>query len=257
MASPTVHPIAHENLGDRVAAEVLRLIASGELAPGDRLPAERRLAEMLGVSRVSVRAGLQQLKAQGLLTAVRGGGTRVAEPATGSDPALTALAQIDRGSLADLLELRSLLEAWAARRAASRASLDDIAQIELQVDRMRTESGNRAQVDMDFHLAVAKASGSVVYRHLIGVIRGTLFEMLRYNRDELFGEATDDAAVMQQHEAVMLAIRDRDGDAAAKAMTAHLDWVRTHYVAAGLFPQRPAPEALETPEAPKSTGLIR
>jgi len=190
---------------------------------------------MLGVSRVSVRAGLQQLKAQGLLTAVRGGGTRVAEPPTGSDPALTALAQIDRGSLADLLELRSLLESWAARRAADRASADDIAQIELQVDRMRTETGNRAQVDMDFHLAVAKASGSTVYRHLIGVIRGTLFEMLRYNRDELFGEPDDDAAVMCQHEAVMQAISNRDGDAAAKAMAAHLDWVRTHYVAAGLF----------------------
>ncbi|WP_425403298.1 FadR/GntR family transcriptional regulator [Hwanghaeella sp.] len=236
MAAPDLHPIAHENLGDRVAAEVLRLIASGEFAPGDRLPAERRLAEMLGVSRVSVRAGLQQLKAQGLLTAVRGGGTRVAEPPTGADPALTALAQIDRGSLADLLELRSMLESWAARRAAHRADEDDIAAIELQVERMRTASGDRAQVDMDFHLAIAKASGSVVYRHLIGVIRGTLFEMLRYNRDELFGEREDDAAVMRQHEAIMLAIKGHDGDAAARAMAAHLDWVRTHYVAAGLFP---------------------
>lgn len=236
MAPPHLNPITHENLGDRVAAEVLRLIASGEFAPGDRLPAERRLAETLGVSRVSVRAGLQQLKAQGLLTAVRGGGTRVAEPMTGSDPALTALAQIDRGSLADLLEIRSLLESWAVRRAAEQATRDDIALIELQVDRMRTESGNRAQVDMDFHLAIAKASGSVVYRHLLGVIRGTLFEMLRYNRDELFGEPEDDAAVMRQHEAIMLALKDRDGDAAATAMIAHLAWVRTHYVAAGLFP---------------------
>lgn len=235
MAAPQIQPITHENLGDRVAAEVLRLIASGEFAPGDRVPAERRLAEMLGVSRVSVRAGLQQLKAQGLLSAVRGGGTRVAEPPTGSDPALTALAQIDRGSLADLLEIRSLLESWAVRRAADRATEDDIALIELQVERMRTESGDRAQVDMDFHLAIAKASGSVVYRHLLGVIRGTLFEMLRYNRDELFGEAEDDTAVMGQHEAIMRAVKNRDGEAAATAMVAHLAWVRTHYVAAGLF----------------------
>lgn len=236
MAAPDLHPIPHENLGDRVAAEVLRLIASGDFSPGDRLPAERRLAEMLGVSRVSVRAGLQQLKAQGLLTAVRGGGTRVAEPPTGTDPALTALAQIDRGSLADLLEMRSMLESWAARRAAEKATPDDVAAIEVQVERMRTDAGDRAQVDMDFHLAIAKASGSTVYRHLIGVIRGTLFEMLRYNRDELFGGSEDDAAVMQQHEAIMLAIKARNGDAAAHAMAAHLDWVRTHYVAAGLFP---------------------
>jgi len=235
MASPTVQPIAHENLGDRVAAEVLHFIASGEFAPGDRLPAERRLAEMLNVSRVSVRAGLQQLKAQGLLTAVRGGGTRVAEPTTGADPALTALAQIDRGSLADLLDIRSLLESWAVRRAAEKATDDDIALIEVQVERMRNSAENRAQVDMDFHLAIAKASGSTVYRHLLGVIRGTLFEMLRYNRDELFGEPKDDAAVMRQHEAILNALKNRDGDAAAAAMVAHLAWVRTHYVAAGLF----------------------
>ncbi len=236
MAAPQLHPITHENLGDRVAAEVLRLIASGEFAPGDRVPAERRLAEMLGVSRVSVRAGLQQLKAQGLLTAVRGGGTRVAEPPTGSDPALTALAQIDRGSLADLLEIRSIMESWAVRRAADKASDADIALIEHQVERMRTGSENRAQVDMDFHLAIAKASGSIVYRHLLGVIRGTLLEMLRYNRFELFGQPEDDAAVLTQHEAIMTALKDRDGDSAAKAMAAHLAWVRTHYVAAGLFP---------------------
>ncbi len=234
MAPSNILPIAHENLGDRVAAEVLRLIASGEFAAGDKLPAERRLAEMLGVSRVSVRAGLQQLKAQGLLTAVRGGGTRVADPQTGSDPALVALAQIDRGSLADLLEIRSLLESWAVRRAAQQGSDDDIAMVETQFNRMADPAANRAEVDMDFHLAIAKASGSIVYRHLLQVIRGALLEMLQYHRYELFANPEHDAAIIDQHKKIMLSLKERKGDLAAKAMSDHLAWVREHYVAARL-----------------------
>ena len=73
--------IARESVSDRVAQELLKLIGSGRLAPGERLPGERQLAEMMNVSRVSIRSALQQLKAQGLVTSVQGGGTRVAKAA--------------------------------------------------------------------------------------------------------------------------------------------------------------------------------
>jgi len=234
MPPQKLKPISHENLGDRVAAEVLRLIAAGEVPPGERLPSERRLAEMLEVSRVSVRAGLQKLKAQGLLSAVRGGGTRVAEPISTGDPALAALAQIDRGSLTDLLEIRTLLEGWAVRRAAASASDEDIALIREQFARMEDPSEDKAQADVDFHMAIAKASQSTVYRHLLGVIRSTLMEMLHYHRFELFGQPEDDATVMEQHRTIMEAIATRDPELAEQRMKAHLDWVRGHYIEAGL-----------------------
>ena len=228
----------HANLGDRVAADVLRLIAGGEVPPGGRLPSERRLAEMLDVSRVSVRAGLQKLKAQGFLIAVRGGGTRVAEPEGTGDPALAALAQLDRGSLTDLLEIRTLLETWAVRRAAVRVTGADVEDITREFAKMEQAGGDRAQADMDFHVAIAKASGSTVYRHLLVVIRSTLMEMLTYHRFELFGRAEDDAVVLAQHKTILEAIAARDPDAAAAAMAAHLDWVRGHYVKAGLIGPR-------------------
>lgn len=235
MPPEKLQPINHENLGDQVATEVLRLIASGEVPPGERLPSERRLAEMLSVSRVSIRAGLQKLKAQGLLTAVRGGGTRVAEPMSTGDPALAALAQIDRGSLTDLLEIRGLLEGWAVRRAAEKATDDDLSTIRRQIHRMQDTAEDKAEADMDFHLAIAKASGSTVYRHLLVLIRSTLMEMLTYHRFELFGKPKHDAEIMEQHETIMQAIADKDPDAAKAAMDAHLAWVRGHYVRAGLI----------------------
>ena len=94
------------------------MIASGSLVPGERLPGERQLAQMMNVSRVSVRAALQQLKAQGLVAATQGGSTRIIASSESLDRGLGRLVRADLRNLLDLAELRAQLEAWAARRAA-------------------------------------------------------------------------------------------------------------------------------------------
>ncbi len=221
-----------KGVADRVAADLLRLIASGEFKAGERLPGERQLAEMMEVSRVSVRAALQQLKAQGFVSAVQGGGTRVVSGAGGADPALAELVRLDRSSLQELAEMRLILEVWAARRAATQASQADIAEIRRIVDEMARCDPNdatKAQLDVAFHLAVANASGSVVYRHLLSLIRATLTEMLTYHRYELFGSDWDDREVLNQHRAIADAVAAGDPGAAADAMERHLDWVLQRY----------------------------
>lgn len=221
-----------KGVADRVATDLLRLIAAGEFKTGDRLPGERQLAERMNVSRVSVRAALQRLKAQGFVSAVQGGGTRVVSGAGGTDPALAELVRLDRSSLQDLAEMRLILEVWAARRAASHASQDDLADINRIVARMEgpaSQDETKAELDMAFHLAVAKASGSIVYRHLLALIRSTLTEMLAFHRYELFGTDWDDREVLRQHQAIAQAVTARDPDAAADAMQQHLSWVLRRY----------------------------
>lgn len=222
-----------ESVSDRVAADVLRMVAAGDIAPGERLPSERRLAEMLGVSRVSVRAALQRLKAQGFLAAVQGGGTRVVKTVSDADPALAELVRLDRSNLLDLMELRTQMEVWAARKAARQASAEDLEDLRRALEAMGSEAAPtpeaKARADVAFHLAVAKASHSVVYRHLLSVVRETLAEMLTYHRTELFATPADDRAVMDQHTAVVEAIEAGDPDRAEAAMRRHLDWTRDHY----------------------------
>lgn len=231
----TVRARRRSTLSERVSATLLRQLATGELKPGDRLPGERQLAERLKVSRVSIRAAIQQLKAQGFLTAVQGGGTRVASESGGASPALAELIRLDRAGLSDLVEIRALLEVWAVRRAAERADEEAIAGLDALIDAMAAAGeARKAELDVAFHLAIAKASGSLAYRHLLQLIRGVLAEMLTYHRFELFGTPEDDAAVLDQHRAIARAIRAHDADRAAAAMTAHLDWVRAHYARAGL-----------------------
>lgn len=219
-------------VSDRVTDRLLARIASGEWAPGQRLPGERQLAEDMGVSRVSVRAALQTLKTQGFIDAVQGGGTRVVSNSQCMDPGLAQLVRVNQHNLADLAEIRGILEVWAVRRAAESASPESIAELagimeatEADINRGKHKTEN----DIRFHLAIAKASGSAIYMHVMGMFRGILHEMLDYHRYEMFSSAEDDRTILDHHRAIFEGIRGNDPHGAARAMQTHLGWVVGRY----------------------------
>jgi DNA-binding FadR family transcriptional regulator len=213
-----------------VATRLLDRIARGELVPGERLPGERQLAEQLNVSRVSVRAALQTLKTQGFLMAVQGGGTRVVSSAGAMDGALIEMVRVKRDNLCDLVEIRMALESWATRRAAERATPDQVETIRRSLVAMTApkREGHAAAQEVDFHMAVAQASGSPVYLHLMATIRDILGHMLEAQHTEPFAEGSE-ALLVEHHQAIFDAIARRDPDGAAAAVAAHLGWVLDHY----------------------------
>ena len=229
---PRFQTIPRERVADRVAQELLRLIASGDLSPGERLPGERQLAELMSVSRVSVRAALQQLKTQGFVTAVQGGGTRIIAATNEGNSALAELVRVNRDNLHDLAEIRANIEVWAARRAAERGTREQIAEVVHHYELM-AQPGRparyKAEDDLNFHMSVAKASGSTVYMHLMGVLSGILEDMFAYHRYRLQIGPQYDRLLLAQHQAVSDAIQARDGEAAARAMAEHLDTVLSSY----------------------------
>ncbi|MCW9034113.1 MAG: FadR family transcriptional regulator [Alphaproteobacteria bacterium] len=213
-------------VSDRVAAKILKRIASGELSPGTRLSGERQIAEEMEVSRVSVRAALQSLKAQGYLEAVQGGGTKVISSAVDMDGPLSGLLKTNAENFHDLSEIRADLEVWAARRAAINATEEDIADIERAVIAMAKARGKeKALENINFHFAVARASGSAVYMHLFDVIRDVLRGTDEYYSYRPVSEYLEDSVLNHQHEAVCTAIKNRDPEAAARAMSHHLSCV--------------------------------
>lgn len=231
-ADPRFQQIRREHVADRVARELLRLIARGELAPGERLPGERQLAEMMSVSRVSVRAALQQLKAQGVVSAVQGGGTRVIAAAEAIDSGLAQLIRADAGNLHDLAEIRANLEVWAARRAALHATAAQLAEIDAALAAMADPARParfKAEDDLRFHLAIAKASGSAVYMHLMTVLGEVLERSFAFHRYSLYATPEDDARFLAQHRRVAEAVRARDPEAAAARMGEHLASVLASY----------------------------
>ncbi len=240
---------AGTSVADRVASQLLDMIARGALLPGERLPGERQIAEQMSVSRVSVRAALQRLKTQGFLASVHGGGTRVVSSAADMDGALTELVRNQLDNLHDLAEIRLALESWAVRRAAERATPEQLAEIRAHLERMsgmgRGGGGqsDKAIADVQFHFAIGKASGSPVYMHILSVIRETLMQILAFHRYELFVSEDEDGTVTAHHRRIYDMIAARDPDAAERAMRQHLRWVLERYEAAreqGLGTMRPA-----------------
>jgi len=234
IASGTTQPGKPEpgRISDRVADRLLARIASGEWAPGQRLPGERQLAEDMGVSRVSVRAALQTLKTQGFVDAVQGGGTRVVANTQCMEPALAELVRVNPENLADLAEIRSILEVWAVRRAAETATdanIAELAEIMEATEADISRGKHKTENDIRFHLAIAKASGSGVYMHLMGSFRGILHQMLDHHRYEMFPTPDDDHTILAHHRAIFDGIKSRDPHAAVRAMQTHLGWVVARY----------------------------
>ncbi|MDJ0968415.1 MAG: FCD domain-containing protein [Kiloniellales bacterium] len=240
---PRFHEIPRERVADRVAQELLRLIAGGSLVPGERLPGERQLAQMMNVSRVSVRAALQQLKAQGLVSATQGGSTRIIASSESLDRGLGRLVRADLRNLLDLAELRAQLEAWAARRAARLGKPEQIEEIarlfEVMADPAR-DPKHKAEDDFAFHMAIARASDSPVYLHLLSVLGDIFSENCAFHRFELCPTPADDRRFLAEHRAVLEAIRAGDEAAAARAMMDHLSSVIAAYSA---LPERTASAA--------------
>jgi DNA-binding FadR family transcriptional regulator len=221
-------------LSDKVAERIMAMIADGNLSPGERLPGERQLAEKMGVSRVSVRAALQSLKAQGFLEAVQGGGTRILAAAGDMSSPLGELAKVQEQNLHDLAEIRALLEVWAAKRAAERATDDQIEELTKALEKQEQQKGSSAAKDkasqeFNFHYMVGKASGSAVYLHIMDVIRDIISSSLEFHQYDLFQEPAEDGLALAQHKDVLEAIKSRDGLAAKVAMRSHLSWVLDSY----------------------------
>jgi len=225
MTTHTVPP--NERSRDSIAAEqviahVRGLIERGVLRPGDRLAAERELAQMVGVSRTSVRAGLRSLSAMGVVQTRQGAGTFIAAgpPTLMSEP-LRLIASLHGLGLAGLFEVRRVLEAGTAALAAERATPEQIATISDEVTGMYSalhDPQTFLDYDLRFHRAVSAAANNPMLAAIIEAVAALFFEQRRVTieRAHNLKETAD------MHRKIYQAIRARSADAARAAMDEHV-----------------------------------
>lgn len=214
----------------RIADQVRQLIAAGEFPVGERLPAERDLAAQLRVSRPSVREALIALEVEGWVEVRGGSGVYVREKPNGARRPAPAS---EWGPL-ELIRARGLIEGEVAALAAKLATRRQIAAMEAALAAMRADAAaGRAPLAADraFHVAVAEATGNGV---LIDLVRrfwdargGRLFRR--------FGNHFDSArswhAAIDEHAAVLAAIRKRDAGGARSAMRRHMEKAHARFSA--------------------------
>jgi len=210
----------------RIAAAIMREINDGRLKLGDRLPTEQFLAESFGVSRNVVREAIAQLRSAGVVHSRQGLGTVVglghAEAARPSD----LMAVTDPSHFHHVYELRAIIEMQGAALAARRGDAEQLAAISTTLERLeeaeRWESEG-AELDLEFHLAVARASANPYIVETIGFLSGKMRETILATRQRsggIVGEVK--ALTISEHASIRDAISMRDPDAARDAMARHI-----------------------------------
>ena len=207
---------------EEVAKQIERLILK-KLKPGDKLPSERELAEMLQVSRSSIRDAIRGLELVGMVEPRQGAGTIVRELAIESvnNPFADALERRQK-SVGELLDFRKMLEPPLAARAAMHASADEISEMEeiLQRQEDKLEQGEvTIAEDAEFHYSVALASGNSVVLKVIDI----LMELLRETRERSLQVKGRSQKSLAGHRRILAAIKRRDAEAAKAAMRRHIE----------------------------------
>jgi GntR family transcriptional repressor for pyruvate dehydrogenase complex len=223
-----------------IALQIRRLIEQGRLRPGDRLPPERDVAAVLGVSRTSVRDAIRVLEMRGLLeprpgqgTIVRAFPTREIRGRQGGAPTPAA------GRAADLLDLCRLLEPPLARSAARKASARDLDALEAIVQRQaqRVRAGEPAvEEEQAFHYRLAVSAR----RPMILKAFGSILSMLRAQNLHAALRPQDWTDAVEAHRRILAAVRRRDPDAAADEMLGHIETAQRLLAATASRPGTPA-----------------
>lgn len=205
-----------------VARQIERLILK-KLRPGDKLPSERELAEMLAVSRSSIRDAIRRLELMGMVEPRQGAGTIVREISSDSlaNPLATALKRKEE-QVGELLDFRRMLEPPLAARAATHASADEAAEMEeilaRQEEKLRRGESAITE-DSEFHYAVALASGNSVVLKVLDI----LMDLLRDTRERSLQLEGRPQKSLAGHRKILAAIKRHDAEAAKDAMRRHIE----------------------------------
>jgi len=217
--------IKKESTLEVIVQQIKNQIKEGILKPGEKLPSERELASLLGVSRTSVREAIKALSFSGYLEVIQGKGTYILEIATQYDEIVNFFSEFSNYSLDYLMEARIMLEGEFARLAAANASQKEIDVIERVFNEIcNSKDTNTFFVkDLQFHLTIAKATHNPIMNGLMKII----VEMLYKETQKIIkiSEDTRENTIETTRDLVQ-AIKQRDAEKAKELMSEHIRNIR-------------------------------
>jgi DNA-binding FadR family transcriptional regulator len=219
-------PVAQRRAFEDVIVQVEEAIAAGRLQPGDRLPPERVLAAQLQVSRASVREAMRVLEAFGVVAPRRGRGADAGSVVTaGGQNGLAGLLRIysllNKVPLSDLVDLRVAIESMTARDAARRGDAGRLAELAAGMTAVSSR-GEFLQLDTDFHVELARASGNALAPLLMEALRETIAERMRAAFDDVGDWDATRERIAADHAALAEAIANGDPARAASTVEEHI-----------------------------------
>ncbi|WP_153733604.1 FadR/GntR family transcriptional regulator [Sporosarcina obsidiansis] len=219
--------IKPKKIYEEVAETLLNSIRSGELKPGDKLDSVQQLAESFNVGRSAIREALTSLRAMGLIEMRQGEGTYVMEFSSADVvfPLQSAML-MSQEDISHLLGVRKILETGAAASAAETRTQIDLDRMEIALKEMKKHAGDiilGEKADLDFHFAIAGATGNPLLVSLMNHVAELMGESMRETRRIcLYTDAATVDRLYEEHESIFLAIKNKQPDIAAINMQTHL-----------------------------------
>jgi len=224
---PVYKVVRTSRLYEQIVQQIEESVLNGSLKPGDQLPAERELAQRLGVSRTAVREAVKALREKGLVEAYSGRGTFITDGTTHaarqSFDLMVKIGQQEGSS--HLAELRLILEPGIAAMAAIRIEEEHLVAMREAVavmERSQKDPEAYIEADLDFHLALAEAAANPLILSLID----SIVALLREQRLKIFNVEGGPQRGQVHHKRILEAMERRDPEIARAAMAAHLEQVR-------------------------------
>ncbi len=224
----SLKPVGRASLSDNIIEQILGLISSGVLKPGDRIPTEKQLCKQFRVGRTSVREALRSLSVMGVLTAHAGEGTFVAEDSSRHLEKILQLSLLLNSKVVeDLIETRIMLESQTAYLAAQRAKTPDLEEMAAAIQGM-SQSIRQTDLylgyDLEFHVAIAKASQNSILCQLLSMIRGYLQAWIKQTLSSPVARDSELRArkSITEHETILKALSNGDAEEARRAIREHI-----------------------------------
>ncbi len=225
MGMPVYQPIKQAKVSTLIVDQIKDHIVHGNLSPGDPLPSERELMKSFNVSRSSLREALKILDAMGFVTIEQRKRTRVKSlvPESFIDPIHTLLKE-DMTTVLEVIEVRKCMETWNAQHAAERANDSDIKRLKENIQSMKLKIKKKQSLiedDAAFHLLISEMTHNTIQTHLMTSIYGII-----QNSVGICYEENDASSILDEHQRIYLAIKQRDANLARNEMERHLDSVQ-------------------------------
>ena len=220
--------IKPKKIYEEVAEAIYEMIRSGQVKPGEKLDSVQQLAENFQVGRSAIREALTSLRAMGLVEMKQGEGTYVKEFDNEqiTFPLSTAIL-MNKEDIAQLLEVRKIIEIGTAAAAAKKRTTDHLAMMEKALDEMKRAKGDEELgeiADLQFHFALCDAAQNSLLMSLMNHVSGLMGETMKETRRVwLFSKQTTVEQLYEEHKDIYEAIRDKDEEKARKFMLIHLE----------------------------------
>jgi DNA-binding FadR family transcriptional regulator len=225
-----VQKISKRKIPQEIAEQIITLISNGDLAPGDKLPTEKKLEEMFGVSRPSIREALSALEMAEIIEMRHGEGSfiRDIDLNTHIHP-LAVKMLIKSGTVYEILEARKAIEGYTVILAAQHATQEDLRDLENILAKMKEEMklGHLGEEnDLIFHLRIAKASHNSILYQVMESLSGLMKHCQKHTRQYSRCIPGRPREIVNQHIKIFQAIVNKKPNAAQKAMLDHLEDIR-------------------------------